>query len=159
MKLLRWGLFVIVTLALAASCSKLPPSKRSDEHTTSIRAEYLQNHPDGKYNLHIAEGRVVKGMSVVEVLASWGLPNARRSVAQENSEFWTYYAKDDQTKQIVSYELVFQAKMLSKWLVHAQSEAGLGTNQMKPGEAPTIEETLRLGPGSSTGEETSPKKR
>ena len=158
MKVLRCGLFLIVTLALATSCSKLPPSKRSDEHTTGIRAEYLQNHPDGKYNQHIAEGRVVKGMSIVEVLASWGLPNARRSVAQENSEFWTYYAKDEQTQQIVSYELVFQAKTLSKWVVHAQSETALGTNQLNPGEAPTIEETLKLGTGSSS-EESGPKKR
>jgi len=157
MKLMRCGLLVVVTLALAASCSQLPASHRSDEHTTSIRAEYLQNHPDGKYNAYIAEGRVVKGMSVVEVLASWGLPNARRSVAQENSEFWTYYAKDEQTQQIVSYELVFQTKVLAKWVVHAESQTALGSNQPNPSETPTVEETLRLGPGD-TGDGSVPKK-
>ena len=158
MKLIRCVLLVVVTLALAASCSRLPVSNRSDEHTTSIRAEYLENHPDGKYNTHITEGRVVKGMGVVEVLASWGLPNTRRSVPQDNAEFWTYYAKDQQTQQVVSYELVFQAKVLSRWVVHANSETALGANMPIPAETPTIEETLRLGPGV-TGDELSPKKK
>ncbi len=158
MKLIRCGLLVVVTLVFAASCSKLPPSSRSDEHTTSIRAEYLQNHPEGEHNAYIAEGRVVKGMGIVEVLASWGLPNARRSVAKDNSEFWTYYAKDEQTQQVVSYELVFQAKVLSKWVVHAESQTALGTNKLSPGETPSVEETLQMGPGAGS-EDASPKKR
>lgn len=156
MKLMRCGLLAVVTLVLAASCSQLPASNRSDEHTTGIRTEYLQNHPDGKYNNYIADGRVVKGMSVVEVLASWGLPNARRAAAKENSEFWTYYAKDEQTQQVVSYELVFLSRVLSKWVVHAESQTALGSNQLIPSETPTIQETLQLGGG--TGDESSPKK-
>ena len=155
--LFRIGLAVIV-LTLTASCSQLPQSSRTDEQMTSVRAEFLQNHPEGMYNAYIKEGRVVKGMGIVEVLASWGLPNVRRPAPEGDVEFWAYYAKDEQTQQLVSYELVFEAKVLNRWTVHAELPSALGSTAIGPDAMRTVEETLRLGTGT-TGQGSAPQKK
>jgi hypothetical protein len=144
--------------ALAISCSPLPQTSRTDEQLSSIRAEYLNNHPDGKFNDHIKEGRVVKGMGILEVLASWGLPNARSASESGTSENWAYYAKDEQTNRLVSYELVFEDKVLRRWQVRADLGTGLGTTDTDPGVTRTIEETLRLGTDKLSTESTGKKK-
>jgi len=149
MNFLRRIELAVIVLALTASCSQLPQSSRTDEQMTSIRAEYLQNHPEGTYNAYIREGRVVKGMGIVEVLASWGLPNVRRPAPEGEVEVWAYYAKDEQTQTLVSYELVFEGKVLNRWTVHADLASALGTTSIGSDASRTVEETLRLGTGSS----------
>lgn len=156
MKRLRWLLLVVLGVASVSSCSRLPQSTRSNEHMTSIREEYLRNHPDGQFNALIMEGRVVKGMGIIEVLASWGLPNDRRSSGEGDSEYWAYYAKDEHTQKFVSYELVFENRMLTRWAIHADIPTALGTMSGRPEEGRTIEETLRLGQSTTTD---APKKR
>jgi hypothetical protein len=151
------GLTVCI-MSFAVSCGQLPQSARTDEQMTSIRAEYLENHPDGVYNAYIREGRVVKGMGVVEVLASWGLPNARRPGPDANVELWDYYARDEQTQAIVSYELAFTAKVLAKWTVRADIASSLGTTEIGPEVNRTVEETLRLGNATTTAGSTPQKK-
>jgi hypothetical protein len=124
---------------------------------TSIREEYLRNHPDGRYNTLITDGRVVKGMGIIEVLASWGMPNDRRSSETGDTESWAYYARDEATQKLVSYELVFEGKILTRWVVRADLPTALGTAPA-PGDAGrTIQETLRLGESTSTTD--APKKR
>jgi hypothetical protein len=141
----------LVAVALAASCSQLPQSSRTDDQMTSIREEYLQNHPDGVYNAYIREGRVVKGMGVVEVLASWGLPNARRQAPEGEVEYWAYYARDEQSKQLLNYELIFESKVLNRWSVRTDVPMSLGTTDTRPESWRTVEETLRLGNASTSG--------
>jgi len=158
MKLLRCIGLTMLVLALAVSCSQLPQSSRSDEQITSIRAEYLENHPDGVYNTYIREGRVVKGMGIVEVLASWGLPNVRRPGPEGNVEFWEYYARDEQSNSLVSYELAFVEKALNRWTVHADLATSLGTTKIGPDVNRTVEETLRLGT-AGVGSAAAPEKK
>jgi hypothetical protein len=112
---------------------------------TSIREEYLANHPEGVYNAYIREGRVVKGMGNVEVLAAWGLPNVRRPGKEAGVEYWEYYARDEQSNSIVSYELAFVERVLNRWSVRADLASVLGTTQIGPDVNRTVEETLRLG--------------
>ena len=151
---------VVVALALTASCSSLQQSTTLDADQADLRAEYLANHPDGKFNDHITEGRVVKGMSIVEVLASWGLPNSRRSWKHDNAEYWVYYAKDEHTGQLMSYELIFSEQLLTRWVVNSDAVAGLGTAETTPGANRTIEETLKLGRATeSTAGSTSKQKK
>ena len=146
MNLIRCALLIAFGSVWAVSCSQLPESSRSDENMAGIREEYLRNHPDGKFNAFISEGRVVKGMGIFEVLASWGLPNARRSSDDGAEEYWAYFAKDEPTNKIVSYELVFEEKVLTRWVVHAELPTALGSAQMPTGDTRTIQETLQLGP-------------
>ena len=158
MRLLRCIGLTMLVLALAASCSQLPQSSRTDEQMTSIREEYLSNHPEGVYNAYIKEGRVVKGMGSVEVLASWGLPNVRRPGPEANAEFWEYYARDEQSNSLVSYELAFVDKLLTRWSVHTDLASVLGTTKIGTDVNRTVEETLRLGT-SGVGGGVSPTKK
>ena len=144
MNSMRCILLLVFVVTVTGCCSRLPQSIRSNDEMASIRAEYLQNNPDGEYNGHITEGRVVKGMNTLEVLASWGVPNVRRGWEHDKTEYWTYYAKDEHTQQLVSYVLVFDDRVLRRWVIGAP-EAGLGTAQIEDGSTRTIEETLRLG--------------
>ncbi len=144
MNSMRGILLLVLVVTVAVSCSRLPRSIRSNDEMASIRAEYLQNNPDGEYNGHITEGRVVKGMNTLEVLASWGVPNVRRGWELDKEEYWTYYAKDEHTQQLVSYDLVFDDRVLKRWVI-GEAGAGLGTAQIEDGSTRTIEETLRLG--------------
>lgn len=145
MRLVFWALMALLCAAFIASCSRLPQSTRTSEHQTSIRDDYIRNHPDGKYNVLIMEGRVVKGMGIIEVLASWGMPNDRRSDGDGRTEYWAYYAKDEHTERLVSYELVFEQNELKRWVVNTNLPTALGTIPGGPDETRVIEETLRLG--------------
>lgn len=158
MNSMRSVLLLVFAVVVAVSCSQLPRSTKSPEEMASLRSEYLQNHPDGKYNQHILEGRVVKGMNTLEVLASWGLPNLRRGWKHDNSEYWTYYAKDEHTKQLLSYELVFEEMILSRWVVNTAVSTSLGTAPADPGTARTITETLRLGTAAASESASKQKK-
>ena len=111
----------LVALAgiMAASCSHAPrlatvPATRDD-----LRVEYLRNNPDGKHNRHIRKGEVTRGMSVIEVLASWGLPNTRRAGGAERHEYWTYYSHDKHTDTYTSYALVFETRVLLRWVIES----------------------------------------
>jgi hypothetical protein len=158
MKPIRSIAAVVLVLALAVSCSPLPQSSRTDEQLTSLRAEYLKSHPDGKFNALITEGRVVKGMSDLEVLASWGLPNVRRAAETGTTQYWAYYAKDQQTNKIMSYELVFESKLLRRWDVRYDVGGSLGTTDIDPAITRTVEETLRLGTAVTSTETAAQKK-
>lgn len=158
MKLMGCIPLLVLVSVISVSCSRLPQSVRSNEELASIRAEYLQNHPDGKYNDHILEGRVVKGMNSLEVLASWGVPNVRRGWEHDKTEYWTYYAKDEHTEQLLSYELIFDDKVLSRWVIGDQVR-GLGTAVTEPTTTRTVEETLMLGTASAVGGDATVKKK
>jgi hypothetical protein len=153
----RSGLLLVLAATVAVSCSQLPRSNKSTEEMAGIRAEYLQNNPDGKYTDHIMEGRVVKGMSTLEVLASWGLPNVRRNWNRDDAEFWTYYARDEHTQQVVSYDLVFENKLLTRWVVGTELGTSLGTASNDP-SVRTVEETLRLSTTQAATESAGKKK-
>jgi hypothetical protein len=150
---------IVFVLALTASCSSLPKSSPLDEAHASMRAEYLENHPDGKYNAHINEGRVVKGMGVEEVLAAWGVPNQRRSWKHDNAENWTYYARDEHTGQVLGYELVFEEQLLARWVVDTDATTSLGTTPVAGSVNRTVEETLKLGAAAGTTVGSTPKKK
>ena len=150
---------LVFVLALTASCSSLPKSDHLDDGEVGMRAEYLESHPDGEYNAHISEGRVVKGMGAEEVLASWGLPNLRRSWKHDKAEYWTYYAKDEHTGQVVGYELIFDKQLLTRWVVDTNATTSLGTDPVAGSVNRTVEETLRLGQGADATAGTTPKKK
>lgn len=150
-------LLLVLAATVAVSCSQLPQTQKTTEEMASIRAEYLENNPDGKYTDYILEGRVVKGMGTLEVLASWGLPNVRRNWNKDDAEYWTYYARDEHTQQVVSYDLVFQNKMLTRWVV--AEEVGTSLGSVHDPSVRTVEETLRLGTAQAVTESPGSKKK
>jgi len=110
------GFVIFVVIAMTSCSSQLKLSKDMTDRT-DIRQEYLHNNPDGQFNNHIVKSEVVKGMNVIEVLASWGLPDQRRTYSGVDSDVWTYYAVDDARNKVMSYDLVFESRTLSRWVV------------------------------------------
>jgi hypothetical protein len=117
MKLVHSIPLVVLAGCLVASCSHAPRLATAPAARDDYRAEYLRNNPDGKFNPHIKKGEVVKGMAGIEVLASWGLPNFRRSGRAEISEYWIYFSLDDHTKTYTVYELGFKERVLAKLVI------------------------------------------
>ena len=115
-------MMILALVVSLASCTRAPRLTTSDPSRLEIRDEYLAKHPDGRYNKEIRNGGVKKGMSVIEVLASWGLPNMRRAQTDTQTEFWTYYIRDVHSNQLMSYQLTFENRVLKRW-VHATDVA------------------------------------
>jgi hypothetical protein len=79
--------------------------------------DYIRTYPDGQYNGHIVKGEVVKGMNLMEVLASWGLPNTRKSSESGAYEYWTYYSVDQESGDVRRYKLIFKEQIVVDWQV------------------------------------------
>lgn len=109
-----WWLVVGVAAALS-SCAYTPRVPEESAAVLTIRNDYLRNHPQGQYNEHIQRGEVVKGMSLVEVLASWGDPDTRLRVPDRSVEYWRYVARDDASKDWVLYTFTFEKRKLVEW--------------------------------------------
>jgi hypothetical protein len=83
----------------------------------SLRTQYLASNPDGKFNEQIVKGEVTKGMNLIEVLASWGLPTVRRTRPMCDGQHWTYYSIDEVTGGATSYDLIFEHRLLMRWVI------------------------------------------
>ncbi len=108
---------LLLLIFLFGSCAHNPKTFKETESIMQGRQDYVQLHPDGMYNEHILKGEVVKGMNLMEVLASWGLPNARRRSEGGSREYWTYYTQEEQSGDIREYELVFKEQSLVRWKI------------------------------------------
>jgi len=106
--------WLIATLALA-SCASHPPVRETDESVRELRTEYLQEHPGGEFNANIQHSEVVLGMRFEDVVASWGIPDARERSGDGVHERWTYTDTDPFSRDWVRYDLIFEKKALAKW--------------------------------------------
>ncbi|MFQ5511892.1 MAG: hypothetical protein ACE5EO_08590 [Candidatus Krumholzibacteriia bacterium] len=127
-------LLIGATVAVAASCAHVPRSLKQTEATESLRTLYLREHPDGRFNDRIGNAEIVVGMGVMEVLASWGIPD-RRLATGPHRETWTYASRDEFSKDSVSYSLIFRRRVLSSW------ESGRTTAAVGSQPPPGIEES------------------
>lgn len=129
---------IVASVVTIASCTHVPRAIKHSDATESIRSQYLRDNPDGRFNNHIMKAELVREMKAVEVLASWGTPDQRRST-DHDSETWIYTARDDFSRDYISYSLMFHERVLTRWVVgrstaagHIRSPAGLdnsGTSQ------------------------------
>lgn len=136
---------VLVTIAFATSCSHSPRLVRESGQVDAFRSQYLLHHPDDPYKKQIVNSQVRKDMSMMQVLAAWGLPNVRSEVAKNGCETWTYFAVEESTREVVGYQLVFDKNRLCHWVMSNRPEMGLvnpedltglptvGTSQTLPG--------------------------
>ncbi|NIM19438.1 MAG: hypothetical protein GTO51_03550 [Candidatus Latescibacteria bacterium] len=119
------------------ACSHCPKSYKETDTIIRSRQEYIRAHPEGPFNNHILNGEVVKGMGLMEVLASWGLPNSRNCSESGAQEFWTYYATGEQTGDIREYVLIFKDQTLSRWKVTLSVAEG-GYREQDPSKPVTL---------------------
>lgn len=98
----------------AAGCATGPPSRTATPAISELREDYLKEFPDGTNNDHIRRGEVVRGMTLYEVLASWGVPD-RRLVSDKGQERWVYVLMDELSMDWVCYEYDFRNNALLDW--------------------------------------------
>jgi len=126
-KVFRFILAAIV-VAASASCTHYPRANEPTDEVTKLRSDYLKNNPDGKFNERIARGEVSRGMNGIEVLASWGIPDVREPSRMNNAEMWTYYHRDEHTRDYVLYDLFFKDRTLTRWdLTRVTASMGFAT--------------------------------
>jgi hypothetical protein len=115
----RTSVFLIILVAAAlsvmASCAYAPRVAEENDDILSIRDDYIRAHPDGRHNEFILRGEVVKGMKYLEVLASWGYPEARLRVPERKLEYWRYLALDDASRDWLQYTFIFEKDELIEW--------------------------------------------
>ena len=106
---------IAVVVAATASCTHYPRSTQSGDELTNLRLQYLKENPSGEFNERIVLGEVTRGMNGMEVLVSWGVPDAREAERKKNGEMWTYYQRDEQNRDYVMYDLFFEDRLLTGW--------------------------------------------
>ena len=104
-------------LLLSIACAHTPKALNDDLTVRQMREEFLSEHPDGPYNFYISRGEVVRGMSFIEVTASWGLPESRRQSKDRSLEYWTYFSSDEVSGDWSRYTLTFETNVLADWHV------------------------------------------
>ena len=104
-------------LLLLIACSHTPRSMNDDLTVQRMREESLREHPGGPFNQYITRGEVVRGMSVLEVSAAWGLPETRRPSKDHKAEYWTYFSEDEISGDWSRYTLTFEETKLADWYV------------------------------------------
>jgi len=115
----------LLAVACLAACATAPPSRPDTPAIRELRADFLRTFPEGRYNDHIQRGEVVKGMSLFEVLASWGIPDARVIATDDNRERWVYVVVDDASLDWLRYDYLFNGNVLLDWEITRNVTTGL----------------------------------
>lgn len=136
--------WLIATLALA-SCATHPPFRDVDDSVRELRAEYLAANPYGQFNLNIERGEVALGMRFEDVLASWGIPDARERAGDRVNERWSYTLVDAWSRDWVRYDLVFEESALASW----ETMRNVASSHSITGRLPDAGTTPALPPGAA----------
>lgn len=109
----------IVVAALVAStlaaCATSPPRRDATQAILEIRVDYLRAHPQGPFNGEIGRSEIALGMGYYDVLAAWGMPDARISDNERGEERWTYLIKSDNEVDGVRYDFLFVKQVVVEW--------------------------------------------
>lgn len=115
----------MVASAWLSGCATTPPSRTETPAIRELRDDYFRSFPDGPHNDRIKRGEIVKGMSLFEVLASWGIPDARVVSTEGNRERWIYVLLDDLSLDWIGYEYEFSGNALVDWTTTRNVSNGL----------------------------------
>jgi hypothetical protein len=142
---------VLGILALTA-CAHTPEALHTDDSLIMMREDYVNSHPDGKYNSFIDQGQVVKGMNFIEVSASWGIPETRSRSNDAKLEYWTFFGKDEFSGDWTRYTMIFEQGILTGWDLNRHfTKNGTLTRWLVPEDEPTRGQVGSLNNGGNTG--------
>jgi hypothetical protein len=140
----------LLTLAacLLASCAVSPPRRDETPAIREFRDQYLRSHPVGTFNDMIVRGEIAVGMGYEDVIAAWGLPDARE-VSKSGEERWSYVLVDDNGVDWMSYDFVFSEKKVVEW---ERSRNVASAFSALPDDPRGISRRLPAPPASSLGD-------
>lgn len=143
-------LAVIAAAASLAACAVAPPTRTETASIRQIREEYFRSYPDSRYQQNINRGEIVKGMSLFEVLAAWGVPDARVLGADQSRETWVYVLVDDRSLDWVRYDFDFRSNQLTEWqkTPHVTTGHALTLRDTSTPVATSLPAWARTAPGS-----------
>jgi len=123
--------FVLILSAVALfmtsyGCSCVSTVERANLMPVVSREEFVKQHPGGTHNDCIRNGEIMRGMSVNEVIASWGFPNVYFVTKTAPAEQWIYYIKDRNSLSMLIYTLSFADDTLRVWDVDQKRFVGQG---------------------------------
>ena len=146
------SLLLVLAVGVTASCTYVPKMRNESLQTENLRTQYLQNHPKGAHNAQIVRGEITKGMDLMEVLASWGVPEKRTAEDSLRKEAWLYTMRDPYSPDFTVYELLFVDRVLTGWTFD-RNTSGSGVRNTEPSQ--TLEVPTPGPDGSfSTGRST-----
>ena len=103
---------VLATLFAAAGCNSYRYLRDSTPQLEQMRYEYVRGNPGGKYNNDILAGRVMPGMSRLQVRVTWGDPDQVRAGSTPGiDQIWSY-AENEPSRGTSVYELHFSGEVL-----------------------------------------------
>jgi hypothetical protein len=137
-----------LTACLFASCAVSPPRRDETPAILEFRDQYFRTHPIGHFNDVIIRGEIAVGMGYEDVLAAWGLPNARE-VSKGGEERWSYVLLDDNGVDWTRYDFVFTEKKVVEWERSRNVASG---SSVAPDDPRGISRRLPPAPASSLGD-------
>ncbi len=107
---------IIVGVVISGiGCSAISTVERENLVDPQLRADYIENHPTGRFNQNIMKGEITRGMESDEVIASWGFPNVLLVDSESTSQYWVYYTKGADAGSVHIYTLNFDNSNLINW--------------------------------------------
>jgi hypothetical protein len=112
-------ILAVITLSglvlISLGCSSMHVVERENLVDPQLRADYIESHPDGKFNENIVNGEIKRGMFSEEVIASWGFPNVLLVDKDTENQYWVYYTKGSDSGSVMIYTLNFDKSNLADW--------------------------------------------
>lgn len=103
---------VLATLFAAAGCNSYRYLRDSTPQLEQMRYEYVRSNPGGKYNNDILAGRLMPGMSRLQVRVTWGDPDQVRAGSTPGIDQIWAYAENEPSRGTSVYELHFSGEVL-----------------------------------------------
>lgn len=119
-------ILLAVLAVVWSGCTCKSTVERANLVAADAREDYVRLHPDGIFNDLIREGEITHGMSVNEVIASWGMPNVYALSRSSPSEHWIYYIRDRESLSMLIYTLTFENDTLRVWDIDQKRLTGQG---------------------------------
>lgn len=120
------ALLPALAVCFLGACAHMPRAPHASQELDFARAQYLSDHPDGRFNERIERGEIAKGMKAGDVLASWGVPDERfKDKNHLREESWFYVERDEYSGDYIVYEIVFKDTDLDGWYM-SRGTAGSG---------------------------------
>ncbi len=105
----------LLAALLIVGCSTVSTVERAELTDPISREDYIANHPECQFKDFIKNGEIVRGMTIYDVIASWGLPNVYITGKENDNEYWIYYIGVENSNSILIYTLTFNEDTLKDW--------------------------------------------